>query len=118
MDFHFTKEEQDFRQEVRQFLKEELHPDWVAPSAFMVYGEDKLWEGAQKMAYKLGQKGWLTLGWPEEYGGAPGSYFKKLILFEEMAYHGAPGVDPFGVKMLAPILLAYGTEEQKRRHLP
>ena len=118
MDFHFKKEEEDFRQEVRQFLMEELNPDWIALSSFMIYGEEKLWEGARKMAHKLGQKGWLTLGWPEEYGGVPGAYFKKLILFEEMAYHGAPGVDPFGVKMLAPILLVYGTEEQKRRHLP
>jgi alkylation response protein AidB-like acyl-CoA dehydrogenase len=118
MDFHFTEEEEDFRQEVRQFLREELDPDWVAPSNFAIFGDDGLWAAAQKMAQKLSEKGWLTLGWPEAYGGKPGSQFKKLILFEEMAYHGAPGVDPFGVKMLAPILLAYGTEEQKRRHLP
>ena len=118
MDFRFTIEEEDFRQEVRQFLKEELQPDWVAPSNFAIFGDDGLWAAAKKMAQKLSEKGWLTLGWPEAYGGKPGSHFKKLILFEEMAYHGAPGIDPFGLKMLAPILLAYGTEEQKRRYLP
>ena len=118
MDFRFTKEEEEFRQEVRRFLKQELRPDWVAPSTFHVFGDDRLWSGFLSMARKLGEKGWLTLGWPEEYGGKPGSYLKKLILFEELAYHGASGVDMFGVKMLAPILINLGSEEQKRRHLP
>ena len=118
MDFQFTEEEESFRQDVRQFLKKELRPDWVAPSIFHIYGDDRIWEGHREMAHKLAQKGWLTLGWPEEYEGTPGSHFKRVILYEEMAYHGAPGVDPFGVKMLAPILLAHGTEEQKREHLP
>jgi alkylation response protein AidB-like acyl-CoA dehydrogenase len=84
----------------------------------MVFGDDKLWAGFQEITRKLAKKGWLALGWPEEYGGQSGSYLKKVILIEEMTYFGVAGIDPFGVKMLAPILLAHGNKEQKAKHLP
>jgi alkylation response protein AidB-like acyl-CoA dehydrogenase len=117
MDFRFTVEEEDFRKEVQQFLQKELNPEWVTCSNFQIFGNDKLWLAYKTMARKLAQKGWLTIDWPEQYGGKPGSKLKKMILLEEMIYHGAPGIDPFGLKMLAPILMVYGTEEQKKRHL-
>lgn len=118
MEFVFTSEEEAFRQEVREFLATELRPEDVAASTFLFFGDDRLWDAYLKMTKKLAAKGWLALGWPEKYGGSSGSYFRKVILFEEIAYKGAPGIDPFGVKMLAPILLAKGTEEQKMKHLP
>ena len=121
MDFLFTEEQGRFRRQVRSFLDKELPPDWVdymgtaiddtvAPSKD---GEQVF----RDMALKLGQKGWLSLFWPEEYGGQSCSYVDYLIFLEELARRGSPGYNAVGVKMLAPTLFEYGTEEQKARHL-
>ena len=121
MDFLFTEEQERFRQEVRSFLDKELPPDWedyigtaiddtIAPSK----NGEKVF---RDMALKLGQKGWLSLFWPKEYGGQSCSYVDYLIFLEELARRGSPGFNAVGAKMLAPTLFKYGTEEQKARHL-
>lgn len=121
MDFLFTEEQERFRQEVRSFLDKELPPDWedyigtaiddtIAPSK----NGEKVF---RDMALKLGQKGWLSLFWPKEYGGQSCSYVDYLIFLEELARRGSPGYNAVGSKMLAPTLFKYGTEEQKARHL-
>ena len=69
------------------------------------------------MAKKFGQKGWLSLNWPKEYGGQAYSFVDYLIFLEEIARRGSPGFNAVGAKMLAPTLIQYGTEEQKKRHL-
>lgn len=121
MDFGFTAEQKSFRQEVRAFLDAELPPDWVgyiAPTTgdYIDSGEDG-WQVFKEMARKLGDKGWLSLFWPEKYGGQSRSYVDYLIFSEEIARRGSPGYNPIAVKMLAPTLIDYGTEEQKERHL-
>ena len=65
-----------------------------------------------------GDRGWLTMHWPEEYGGQGASPVKSAIFNEEIAYLRAPGRDIFGVRMLGPTLMIHGSEEQKRTHLP
>jgi len=70
------------------------------------------------MARKLGAKGWLSLTWPEEYGGKNASPIFHLILAEELERHRCPGLDIFGVGMIAPTLIQFANEEQKREHLP
>ena len=109
MEFEFTKEEEQFRQDLREFLKSELPSDWAG-------GEDD-WQFTLDMRKKLAEKGWLTMAWPEEYGGQGASHMMQLIFAEEMAYYRAPGRDQFGTKMLAPTLMIHGTEEQKREYL-
>ncbi|MFQ5925095.1 MAG: acyl-CoA dehydrogenase family protein [Dehalococcoidia bacterium] len=117
MDFGFTAEEEAFRQEIRQFLKEELPPDWegfeedYAPENF---------EFTKQIVKKLGAKGWLTLAWPKEYGGLGRPPLEQLIYKEEMAYHRVPGIDMGigGITWIGPTLMLLGTEEQKREHLP
>lgn len=115
MDFTFTPDQQAFRRELLDFLKQELPPDWEGESE---YGDDDDWAFTLQMRKKLAGKGWLTLGWPEEYGGAGASVLTQTIFREEMAYHRAPGIDFWGITMLAPTLMIYGTEEQKQRFLP
>jgi len=121
VDFLFTEEQERFRQQVSSFLDKELPPGWadyvgtaiddtVAPSQD---GEQVF----RDIARKLGQKGWLSLFWPREYGGQSCSYVDYLIFLEELARRGSPGYNAVGVKMLAPTLFKYGTEEQKARHL-
>ena len=121
VDFLFTEEQEGFRKEVRSFLDKELPSDWVdyigtAIDDTVVHREDG--ERVFKdMAHKFGEKGWLSLFWPKEYGGQSCSYVDYLIFLEEIARRGSPGYNAVGVKMLAPTLFKYGTEEQKTRHL-
>ena len=117
MDFKFSTEEEDFREEVRDFLKEEIPEDWDGPQGLGGEEEDD-WEFEFKMRKRLAEKGWLTMAWPEEYGGQDAPLIKQVIFNEEMTYHRAPGRDGFGVPMLGPTLMIHGTEEQKRRYLP
>ncbi len=115
MDFKFTPEEEGFRKEVTGFLKQELPADWDGEGEG---GSDEDWAFNLQMRKKLSQKGWLTLAWPKEHGGGGASIMTQTIFREEMAYHRAPGIDFWGITMLAPTLMIHGTEEQKRRFLP
>ncbi|MFC1944401.1 acyl-CoA dehydrogenase family protein [Chloroflexota bacterium] len=116
MDFHFTDDEERFRQEIRRFLASEVPTDFETGIAGEVETEEE-WEFSRSITRKLAQRGWLTVAWPREHGGE-GSTIKQFILSEEMAYRGAPGLDTYGIQILAPTLIAHGTEEQKRRFLP
>lgn len=119
MNFGFTPEEETFRDKVRKFLKKELPAGWTEIShGDVVAVNEEEWQVARIMARKLGAQGWLSLNWPREYGGLAASHITQLILNEELAYHRSPGRDIFGVGMLAPTLIRYGTEAQKKQHLP
>jgi len=120
MEFTFTQEEEAFRQEVRKFLDKEMPQGLIIPVVNLAEDlyQDEVWELHKVMARKLGKKGWLSLDWPREYGGQGLSAMYSAIFQEEMRYCGAPGWDPQGVSMVAPLLIHFGTEEQKRKHLP
>ena len=117
MDFSFTREEQAFRQEVRDFLEKELPEDWFGMEAEYGSSTPQEWEFHKRLALKFGAKGWLALDWPKEYGGQARSRIERLTFMEEVYYHRAPGVDLWGVSMVAPTVMAFGTEEQKQKHL-
>lgn len=121
MDFAFTESQNKFRQEVREFLDAELPPDYidyVGPTIddCVVHTENGF-QIFKDMARKFGGKGWLSLNWPKEYGGKAYSFVDYLIFLEEIARRGSPGFNAVGAKMLAPTLIQYGTEKQKRKHL-
>jgi len=117
MDFSFTKEEEAFRQELRDFLKTELPPDWKGIDE---WNTEEEWQLTQQWAKKLAARGWLTLSWPKEYGGGGGTIMEQLVYREEMYYGLVPGVDMGvgGIAWVGPSLMLFGTEEQKREHLP
>jgi alkylation response protein AidB-like acyl-CoA dehydrogenase len=120
LDFSFSPEEDAFRQEVAAFLEKEAptvyrkkrvtffdmssQPDWI--------------QQHRSMAEKLGEKGWLSLHWPNEYGGQDKSPFYRLILREELSRYHSPGYDSIGCGIVAPAILLKGSEEQKKKHLP
>jgi len=112
MEFRFSPQQQQLRREVCAFLQEELgtrhdsDPEPFPPT----YLHYKPFEA------KLGQRGWLGLSWPAEYGGRP--LLDQFIVEEEVAIHGGPSSDAIGRVIVAPLLLAHGSEEQKRQHLP
>ena len=119
MDFAFNQEQEAFRREVQEFIKKEFQSEWRHVKGFFellcVSKED--WKIHVAMAKKFGEKGWLSLAWPKEYGGR-NSPILQNIFTEELAYNECPGYDIFGVGMIAPTLLIYGSEEQKRTFLP
>jgi len=111
MDFRFTEEEERFREEVRSFIKEQF----AARST-----EAKGWQTAFYFSFirKLVEKGWTAVHWPKEYGGQDWPIMMQVIFNEEMAYHRAPRPDFMGLYIAGPAIIAYGTPEQKDRHLP
>jgi alkylation response protein AidB-like acyl-CoA dehydrogenase len=114
MDFRFSAEDEAFRQELQGFLEEQLPADWQGGGR---YPELEDWDFTLDVRKKLARNGWLTMHWPQEYGGQDASPVKSAIFNEEMSYRRAPGRDIFGVRMLAPTLMIYGTEEQKKEFL-
>jgi len=114
MDFEFSDQELSFRNELSAWLKDELanRPQDGGNDA------DAEWAFGLEMRKKLADKGWLTMAWPEEYGGQGVSHMMQVVFAEEMSYNRAPGRDVFGTRMMAPTLMIHGTEEQKREFLP
>ena len=120
MRYTYEPEVEAFREEVRQFIKENLPPEEVRlargyEGGFKTYQEEYDYTmGFQK---KLSEKGWLAMAWPKEYGGGGASHMRQLVYNEEMAYHGAP-VGNMGIAWVGPSLMLYGTDEQKTRFIP
>jgi len=119
MDFSIasTPEEEAFRKEVQEFFHEQAEDIAIITDSRGSFSDEGN-PAVRRMASKMGQRGWLSLTWPAEYGGkGPAGIPLKLVLMEEMSRVNMPGVNGFGLEMLAPILLAHGTDEQKRKHL-
>jgi len=116
MDLRFSEEEERFRQEVREFIKQELPPDWKGTGLLSEAKGEEEWQFAREMMRKIGEKGWHSLAWPEELGGQD-SPAKQFIFSEEMYYSRLPGVDLVGALMCAPAIIQHGTEEQKKKFL-
>lgn len=114
MDFKFTEEQEAFRQEVRNFLQDEIRKGTFKPSC------DGWIQGySPEFTRKVAERGWIGLTWPKEYGGQGRREIDRLILTEEMLRYGAPSACHwFADRQIGRSILAYGTEEQKRELLP
>ncbi|HLB26193.1 MAG TPA: acyl-CoA dehydrogenase family protein [Dehalococcoidia bacterium] len=117
MEFRFTPEEESFRGEIREFLRRELPADWGGACALGEADEDR-WQFLRSFQRRLAERKWLTLGWPQEHGGLAASHMMQVIYSEEMTYFRAPTQIGVGPDRVGPTIILYGTEEQKRRHLP
>ncbi len=115
MDINYTPEERAFRDEVRGFLNDKLPAD----ISRKVKEHKRLGkEDTIRWQKILNEQGWLALHWPKEHGGTGWSPIQKHIFEEECAEAGAPTVLPFGVNMVAPVIIKFGTQEQKDHYLP
>jgi alkylation response protein AidB-like acyl-CoA dehydrogenase len=115
MDLAFTPEEQAFRDMVRTWVRANL----PQPIAHKVHNALRLTrQDMQDWAKILGKKGWLGWGWPQEFGGPGWNAVQRHLFEEECALAGAPRVVPFGPVMVAPVIMAFGSPEQQKRHLP
>lgn len=106
-----------FRQEVRDFLAQELTPDLVRAGQLTtsVFSD---FEASMKWQRILHKKGWVAPDWPEEYGGPGWDINQRYIFQEECKLANAPGIVMMALQMLGPMLMHYGTEQQKTELLP
>ena len=115
MNADYTAAELAFQEEVRDFLLTEFPMELKekVDANIRLSKEDLVrW---QKILFA---KGWAAPTWPVEYGGTGWTHTQRHIFATEMGLMGAPEPVPFGMKMVAPVILAYGSDEQKQRFLP
>jgi alkylation response protein AidB-like acyl-CoA dehydrogenase len=115
MDLHYTSRELAFREEVRAFFRSALPADIrrkVELGQRLEQQELRLWQRI------LHDKGWATPAWPPEWGGTGWSAVQQYIFKEELHMTPAPEPLSFNVNMIGPVLIAFGTEQQKRHFLP
>ncbi|MGY9056632.1 MAG: acyl-CoA dehydrogenase family protein [Alphaproteobacteria bacterium] len=112
----YSAEDTAFRQEVRTFFQENL-PETIrrqtelAPS-YVSKEHTREWHKI------LHAKGWIAPNWPVEQGGTGWSPMQKHIFDEEYQRAGAPRLSPFGLMMVGPVIYTFGSDEQKKQHLP
>jgi alkylation response protein AidB-like acyl-CoA dehydrogenase len=116
MEFKFSPEDETFRREVNAFMRANVPPDLARRTYIGAHPpprEDvRTWQGI------LHKQGWGAPHWPVEYGGADWSPIRKHIFLEEL--YSADGLDAgwMGLHMVAPVIIAFGSETQKKRYLP
>ena len=115
MDIQFTPAEVAFREEVRAFLRDRLPVDIAARGR-----QGKRFNKEDQVIWMrlLNERGWLAASWPVEFGGTGWGAVEKHIFDEECYAFGAPWIVPFGVNMVAPVIIKFGTPEQQARFLP
>jgi len=118
MFFHDAPEHAAFRAELREFLDKELPAEvWDMRNDREEMTPEEA-EFTHQFRKKLAERGWLTLGWPKEFGGAGASYMTQTVYMEEMSSRGAPGAYDQGIWLAGPALMMHGTKEQQDRWLP
>ena len=118
MDFNLSAEDLLFRDELRQWLADNLPAGWGV-SVFEPEDEDENAMFRLDWERKLFRGGWNGIAWPKKYGGRGASLIEQAIFAEEMARAKAPeGLNIIGRNLVATTLLHHGTEEQRQRYLP
>ncbi len=115
MDLNFTEEEEQFRQEVQDFIKAEYSPEMRARVQGGAYPGKEITKQWHSILYK---RGWVAKGWPVEYGGTGWGPVKQFIFELESRLAQTPSPIPFGLNMLGPVLMKFGSEEQQKYYLP
>ncbi len=115
MDMSFTPEQLAFREEVRAWIPGAMPPHIAAKAAV-----DGHFEMSETMEWHkiLAKKGWIAPHWPKEHGGPGLDATCRFMLTEELELAGAPQLSPFGLSMVGPLLMQFGSDEQKKRYLP
>ncbi|HWW21875.1 MAG TPA: acyl-CoA dehydrogenase family protein [Steroidobacteraceae bacterium] len=115
MHFELNDEELAFRDSVREFVRTKL-PESISRKIFE--GQDVSRDDMVTWQKVLAAQGWGGVGWPKQFGGPGWSAMQMHIFDEESALAGAPRLNPFGLRMVAPVIMAFGTAQQQQRYLP
>ncbi|HVJ52153.1 MAG TPA: acyl-CoA dehydrogenase family protein [Aliidongia sp.] len=115
MDLRYTAEELGFAEEVRSWVKANLSPstrDKVLNAKHLEKHDYVDWHR------KLHERGWVVPSWPVQYGGTGWTTIERHLFEEVLTEEGAPEVISFGVRMIGPVLMAFGSDAQKGHYLP
>lgn len=115
MDMSFDASDELFREEVREFFKDQYPQDLVVKAAS---GIELCKSDYQRSERALASRGWLCVNWPVEHGGPGWTSNQKYIFDQELELAGAISPVPMGVIYVGPVICAFGSEEQKERWLP
>jgi pimeloyl-CoA dehydrogenase large subunit len=115
MDLRFSPEENAFRQELRAFFRSAVPESIRVKTMEDRHISKEEWVTAHKA---LHAKGLAVPHWPKEWGGQDWTPVQHYIYTEELQFNGVPQPLPFNVAMCGPVIIAFGTEEQKKRFLP
>ncbi|MDB5372030.1 MAG: pimeloyl-CoA dehydrogenase, large subunit [Belnapia sp.] len=115
MDLRFTDAEIAFRQEVRDFIARELPAE---TRDRMIAGRSPTKAQVVEWQRKLNARGWAAPEWPKEAGGPGWTLAQRYIFREELQQAPAPSPLGFNINMCGPVIIEFGTEEQKKRFLP
>jgi len=115
MNLAFTQPQLAFRDDVRSFLSSHLPADL---SAKVFAGQRLSKSDFVRWQQILHDNGWGAANWPKEFGGPGWDAVEQHLFEEECALAGAPMQIPFGLRMVAPVLMAFGTAQQQHRFLP
>lgn len=117
MDVLFTEDDERWRKEIRSWIEKEVPPRFRQyDETFFEGALEEHWAFRKQLSLKLAAKGWLTMGWPTEFGGQNARPMKMAIYCYELAYGG--GEPAYGTTGLAPAIMSHGTPEQKKKWLP
>jgi alkylation response protein AidB-like acyl-CoA dehydrogenase len=115
MDLRFSAEELAFRDELRSFIRDNL-PDDIRDKLRLGHPMKK--PEIVRWQRILNKKGWAAYSWPKEWGGPGWTPIQRMMFLEEIQTAPAPEVNPFNITMLGPVLIQFGSQEQKSRFLP
>ncbi len=120
MDLRFSEADEAFRKEIAGWLADNLCGEFAVIKGRGGAGdEDVFFEERRAWERKMAEAGWSCVGWPKEYGARELGLSQQVIFHEEYARAGGPGkLSHIGEGLLGPTVIAFGTEEQKKRFLP
>lgn len=116
MRISYTPEQEELRRELRSYFATLITPE-RREALMATTGEYGAGDVYRDTVAQMGRDGWLALGWPTEYGGQARPAMDQLIFTDEAAVAGAP-VPFLTINSVAPTIMAFGTEEQKKLYLP
>jgi alkylation response protein AidB-like acyl-CoA dehydrogenase len=116
MDLSFTPEQLDFRDEVRAWIEKAMPAGIKAKAAQGIPHFDQ--HETNEWHRVLAAKGWIAPNWPKEYGGTGWDVTQRYLFSQELVRANTPELSPFGLNMVGPLLIQFGTDEQKQRFLP
>ncbi len=117
MRIDYTPEQEALQRELRTYFGKLMTPERQEALSSTAGGEIGIGNVYRETVAQMGKDGWLALGWPTEYGGQARSTMDQLIFTDEAAIAGAP-VPFLTINSVAPTIMVYGTEEQKKFYLP
>jgi alkylation response protein AidB-like acyl-CoA dehydrogenase len=118
LEFNWSAEDSQHREDIREFLDDVLPENWVEMSSHGP-GSDVQAHYSREFCGKMAEKGWLTQHWPAEYGGKDASPWRHAVVGEELWAIGEPrGSQYMNVNWIGPSIMQFGSGEQKALHLP